>query len=32
MKIRNYDIKKDVGNYKQLYQFMPNRCFRTICG
>ena len=33
MKIPNYDIKEDVGNYKQLYQFMPDRCFRMlICG
>jgi len=33
MKIPNYDIKEDVGNYKQLYQFMPDRGFRMpICG
>ena len=33
MKIPNYDSKEDVGNYKQLYQFMPDRCFRMlICG
>jgi len=33
VKIPNYDIKEDVGNYKQLYQFMSDRCFRMlICG
>ena len=33
MKIPNYGIKEDVGNYKQLYQFMPDLCFRIlICG
>jgi len=33
MKIPNYDIKEDVGDYKQLYQFTPDRCFRMlICG
>jgi len=33
MKIPNYDIKEDVGAYKQLYPFMPDRCFRMlICG
>ena len=34
MKIPNYDIDDDVKtNYKQLYIFMPNQCFRMlICG
>ena len=34
MKIPNYDIGDDaVTNYKQLYDFMPNQCFRMlICG
>ena len=34
MKIPNYDIDDDaVTNYKQLYNFMPNKCFRMlICG
>ena len=29
-KIPNYDIKEDVGNYKQLHKFMPDRCFRML--
>ena len=34
MRIPNYDsTDDDVENYKQLYPFMPNRCFRMlICG
>ena len=34
MRIPNYDSTDDnVGNYKQLYDFMPNKCFRMlICG
>jgi len=33
MKVPNYDIKEDVGNYIQLHQFMPDHCFRMlICG
>ena len=34
MIIPNYDsIDDNVGNYKQLYDFMPNKCFRMlICG
>ena len=34
MRIPNYDCTDDnVENYKQLYDFMPNKCFRMlICG
>ena len=34
MKIPNYDIDDEaITNYKQLYNFMPNQCFRMlICG
>ena len=34
MRIPNYDAKDDtVSNFKQLYDFMPNKCFRMlICG
>ena len=34
MRIPNYDSNDDiVSNYKQLYNFMPNKCFRMlICG
>ena len=30
MKIPNYDTEDDAGNYKQLYPFMPDRCFRML--
>ena len=34
MKIPNYDAEDDVvSNFKQLYDFMPDRCFRMlVCG
>ena len=34
MRIPNYDAEDDtVSNFKQLYDFMPNQCFRMlICG
>ena len=34
MKILNYDVEDDISsNYRQLYKFMPDRCFRMlICG
>ena len=34
MRIPNYDAKDDtVSNFKQIYDFMPNKCFRMlICG
>ena len=34
MRIPNYDAEDDtVSNFKQLYDFMPNKCFRMlICG
>ena len=34
MGIPNYDSNDDnFGKYKQLYNFMPNKCFRMlICG
>ena len=33
MKIPNYDVEDDAGNYEQLYPFMPDQCFRMlICG
>ena len=33
MKIPNYDAEDDIGNYKQLYPYVPDRCFRMlICG
>ena len=34
MRIPNYDSNDDsVSNYKQLYNFMPYKCFRMlICG
>ena len=31
MKIPNYDVADDVlSNFKQLYDFMPNKCFRML--
>ena len=30
MKIPNYDVKDDSSNYKQLHDFMPDRCFRML--
>ena len=30
MKIFNYNVKDDTGDYKQLYSFMPDRCFRML--
>ena len=34
MKIPNYDVQDNIAsNYKQLFDFMPNQCFRMlICG
>ena len=33
MKIPNYDKKETSNNFKQLYDYMPDRCFRMlICG
>ena len=33
MKIPNYDKKETNNNFKQLYDYMPDRCFRMlICG
>ena len=34
MKIPNYDVEDDlVSNFEQLYEFMPNQCFRMlVCG
>ena len=33
MEIRNYDKKETTNNFKQLYDYMPDRCFRMlICG
>ena len=34
MRIPNYDsVDDNVSNYKQFYDFMPNKCFRMlICG
>ena len=33
MEIPNYDKKETTNNFKQLYYFMPDRCFRMlICG
>ena len=33
MKIPNYDKKETTNNFKHLYYFMPDRCFRMlICG
>ena len=33
MKIPRYDKKETSNNFKQLYDYMPNRCFRMlICG
>lgn len=33
MRIPNYDAENDAEDYKQLYPFMPNQCFRMlICG
>ena len=34
MRMPNYDAEEDtVSNFKQLYDFMPNKCFRMlICG
>ena len=30
MKIKNYDSNDKASNYKQLYDFMPDRCFRML--
>ena len=30
MKIPNYDIEDSNMNFKQLYDFMPNQCFRML--
>ena len=34
MRILNYDVEDDVtSNFRQLYDFMPNQCFRMlVCG
>ena len=33
MEIQNYDKKETTNNFKQLYDYMPDRCFRMlICG
>ena len=33
MEIPNYDKKETTNNFKQLYDYMPDRCFRIlICG
>ena len=33
MEIPNYDKKETTDNFKQLYGYMPDRCFRMlICG
>ena len=33
MKFLNYDVHNSDKNFKQLYDFMPDRCFRLlICG
>ena len=33
MEIPNYDTKEATNNFKQLYDYMPDRCFRMlICG
>ena len=33
MEIPNYDKKETTNNFKQLYDYMPDRCFRMlICG
>ena len=33
MEIPNYDKKETTNNFKQLYEYMPDRCFRmSICG
>ena len=33
MEIPNYDKKETTNNFKQLYDYMPDRCFRmVICG
>ena len=33
MEIPNHDKKETTNNFKQLYGFMPDRCFRMlICG
>ena len=30
MKILNYDVENDAGDYKQLHSFMPDQCFRML--
>lgn len=30
MKIPNYGIKEDVGNFKQIYPYMPDHCFKML--
>ena len=33
MEIPNYDKKETTNNFKQLYDYMPDRCFRMLfCG
>ena len=33
MEIPNYDKKETTNNFKQFYDYMPDRCFRMlICG
>ena len=33
MEIPNYDKKETTNNFKQLYDYVPDRCFRMlICG
>ena len=33
MEIPNYDKKETTNNFKQLYDYMPDRCFKMlICG
>ena len=33
MEIPNYDKKETTNNFKQLYNYMPDKCFRMlICG
>ena len=33
MEIPNYEKKETTNNFKQLYDYMPDRCFRMlICG
>ena len=30
MKIPNYDVEDESHNFKQLHNFMPDRCFRML--